>query len=54
MNVDPRFVDPVVRDYHLSAGSPARDAVNAGPATDFEGDPRPRGSRFDLGADEAP
>jgi hypothetical protein len=53
MNLDPRFVDPVARDYHLSAGSPARDAVDAGPAMDFEGDPRPRGGRFDLGADEA-
>ncbi|HWO24671.1 MAG TPA: choice-of-anchor Q domain-containing protein [Kofleriaceae bacterium] len=53
-NVDPRFVDAVGRDYHLAAGSPARDAVDAGPAMDFEGDPRPRGARFDLGADEAP
>jgi hypothetical protein len=52
-NVDPRFVDPAGRDYHLSIGSPARDAVDTGPARDFEGDPRPRGGRFDLGADEA-
>jgi len=52
-NVDPRFVDPAGRDYHLSAGSPARDAVDVGPARDFEGDLRPRGGRFDLGADEA-
>jgi len=28
--------------------------VDTGPATDFEGDPRPRGPRFDIGADEAP
>jgi hypothetical protein len=54
MNVDPRFVDAAGRDYHLAAGSPARDAVDSGPATDFEGDPRPRGARFDLGAAEAP
>jgi hypothetical protein len=52
-NVDPRFVNPLARDYHLQPSSPARDAVDTGPATDFEGDPRPRGARFDLGADEA-
>ena len=52
-NVDPRFVDPAGRDYHLAAGSPARDAVDTGPPTDFEGEKRPRGARFDLGADEA-
>jgi hypothetical protein len=53
MNIDPRFVDPAARDYHLSTISPARDAVDVGPATDFEGDARPSGPRFDLGADEA-
>jgi hypothetical protein len=53
MNLDPRFVNPVARDYHLGANSPARDAVDVGPATDFEGDARPSGPRFDLGADEA-
>jgi hypothetical protein len=51
-NVDPRFVDPAGRDYRLSAASPARDMVDDGPATDFEGDPRPHGARFDIGADE--
>lgn len=53
LNVDPRFVNPAARDYHLSASSPARDMVDTGPATDFERDPRPRGPRFDIGADEA-
>lgn len=52
-NVDPRFVDPASRDYHLQPSSPAKDAVDQGPATDFERDPRPRGAGFDLGADEA-
>ena len=53
-NVDPKFVSPAGRDYHLQPSSPAKDAVDMGPPADFEGDPRPRGARFDLGADEAP
>lgn len=53
-NVDPRFVDAAAGNYRLSAGSPARDMVDAGPAADFEGDPRPQGARFDIGADEGP
>jgi hypothetical protein len=54
MNVDPQFVDAASRDYHIVATSPARDMVDSGPMTDFEGDARPRGMRFDIGADEAP
>jgi hypothetical protein len=54
MNTDPRFSDLSAGDYHLAAASPARDVVDTGPAMDFERDPRPRGSRFDIGADEAP
>jgi hypothetical protein len=46
-------VNPANNDFHLGPNSPARDAVDAGPTLDFEGDPRPRGDRFDLGADEA-
>jgi len=53
-NADPLFVSPTAGDYHLSGGSPARDMVDMGPPVDFEGDPRPRGLRFDIGADEAP
>ncbi len=54
MNTDPSFVSANANNFHLNGGSPARDAVDAGPAMDFEGDPRPRGARFDIGADEAP
>ncbi|MBA3393298.1 MAG: hypothetical protein H0T89_11670 [Deltaproteobacteria bacterium] len=53
-NSDPRFVDAAARDYHLRSDSPAKDMVAAGPNVDFESDPRPRGTRFDAGADEAP
>lgn len=51
-NTNPMFVSPNTNNYRLSGGSPARDVVNTGPATDFEGDLRPQGARFDLGADE--
>lgn len=51
-NTDPLFVDEAANDYHLGPDSPARDKVDAGPTLDFEGDPRPSGVRFDIGADE--
>jgi hypothetical protein len=53
-NINPQFVDPTNHDYHITATSPAKDLVDTGPALDFEGDARPRGARFDIGADEAP
>lgn len=53
MAADPLFADPLNSDYHLSGGSPARDGVDSGPSVDFEGDQRPRGTAFDIGADEA-
>ncbi len=50
---DPAFVDPDAGDYHLGPGSAAIDAgVNAGVTTDIDGNPRPHGGGFDLGADE--
>lgn len=52
-STDPGFANGGAQDFHLSATSVARDAADDGPAVDFEGDPRPQGARFDLGADEA-
>lgn len=53
LNVDPLFVDASAGDYHLQPDSPAIDVADGGPAVDLDGDPRPQGARFDLGADEA-
>ncbi|MCP4363093.1 MAG: PKD domain-containing protein, partial [Chloroflexi bacterium] len=51
----PDFVDPAVGDYHLGPNSAAIDAgVDTGVATDFDGDPRPIGAGYDIGADESP
>jgi hypothetical protein len=59
----PAFVG--ASDFHLAVGSPTDLAVNhaccidrqaaapQNPAIDVDRDPRPRGTAFDLGADEA-
>ncbi|MGA9351436.1 MAG: choice-of-anchor Q domain-containing protein [Anaerolineae bacterium] len=50
---DPVFADPSAWDYHLTAVSPAIDAgVDAGVTTDIDGDARPQGAGYDIGADE--
>ncbi len=50
---DPRFVDPLHGDYHLRSDSAAIDhGINAGVYTDLDGNPRPYGTGFDIGAYE--
>ena len=54
MTVDPLFVDAANGDYHLQSNSPCIDAgisTNA-PSTDFEGNIRPQGIGYDIGAYE--
>ena len=51
---DPRFLNPAGGNYHLDPGSAAIDAGVAEPTitTDIDGDPRPIGAGYDIGADE--
>jgi parallel beta-helix repeat protein len=50
---DPAFAAPATWDYRLTQGSAAVDAgVDAGVTTDIDGDSRPSGAGYDIGADE--
>lgn len=53
---NPVFIDPanyLNPDFHINSTSAAIDkGINAGVATDIDGQPRPQGAGFDLGADE--
>ena len=50
---NPRFANPAVGDYHLDSASAARDTgIPTGTPRDFDGQVRPMGLGYDLGADE--
>lgn len=51
---DPRFISPSTANFHLDATSPAIDngASLMAPSVDFEGNPRPYGRGYDIGAFE--
>lgn len=50
---DPHFINPNAGDYHIGINSVAVDAgTDSGVFSDMEGDPRPLGHGYDLGADE--
>lgn len=54
VNADPLFVNPAQNNFHLQPTSPAKDKAdpNATVHVDIDGDPRPQGSGYDMGADE--
>ena len=54
INTDPQFLDPEENDFHLTLGSPSINSgtLDGAPANDIDGDTRPQGTGYDMGADE--
>ena len=51
---NPQFINPANGDFHLQSTSPAIDtgSSNSAPSTDLDGDSRPQGAGYDIGAYE--
>ncbi len=51
---DPQFVNPANADFHLKSTSPAigMGSSDSAPVTDFDGNSRPTGAGYDIGAFE--
>ncbi|MBG0770578.1 MAG: hypothetical protein H0S82_02665, partial [Anaerolineaceae bacterium] len=50
---DPGFVDAASDNYHINSDSPAVDAgTSVALSEDYDGDSRPLGGGYDIGADE--
>jgi hypothetical protein len=54
VDADPQFIDPTNGNFHLQAGSPAKDGGDPAATVnvDIDLDHRPQGAGFDMGADE--
>ncbi len=49
----PAFINPVAGDYHIAFDSAAIDTgISTGFSTDIDGNSRPTGLGYDIGADE--
>jgi hypothetical protein len=56
MNADPLFINPTQSNFHLQPTSPARGRADPGSTVriDIDGETRPQGNGYEMGADEIP